>query len=374
MRQRPRHLLVSLCLLPAASLISFSVANVLASETDPSAAQQPAVALTQVLAIVLGPTAVDAFRRPTALCVDPTRGVLVVADTGRQRLATFDVRGRSRGTIPYSEGRPVESQSGQPRPRPAEPGAVAIDARGRLYVVDNLCRTLEVLTARGSHLGWVEPEVESLQSGLSVMESLAIGQSGRIYLLCSGERPGLVVLGPAGQLLSTVGFEPEPPRLLRTPLSIAVDTAERTLVVVDPKADEVVLLLDTDGTVRTRFGRHGEGEGTFSMAVHAAWGPQETLWVTDTVRHSISVFDSAGTALGRIGGRGVGPGQFEYPAGCAFVGDTRLIVLERSSARFQLLEVEMAVSRHQPAGPSRQAGGPLPSPFPAAFGGVRADS
>jgi DNA-binding beta-propeller fold protein YncE len=325
----------------------------------------PAVTLTQVLAIVPGPTAVDGFRRPTALCVDVHRGILVVADTGHQRLATFDISGRSRGTIPYSEGRPLESDVAPARILPAEPGAIAIDARGRLYVVDNLGRTVEVLTARGSHLGWIQPASEAIQSGRAVMEALAIGPSGRIYLLCSGELPGLIVLDSKGAILNTAGFEAEPPRLLRTPVSIAVDADERSLVVVDPKAEEVVLVLDVDGTVRTRFGRHGEGEGTFSLAVHAAWGPQGTLWVTDTVRHSISVFDSVGSALGRIGGRGVGPGQFEYPVGCAFVSGNRLIVLERSSARFQLLEVEMAVSRHQPAGPSRQAGGPLPSPFPA---------
>jgi hypothetical protein len=77
------------------------------------------------------------------------------------------------------------------------------------------------------------------------------------------------------------------------------------------------------------------------MAAHAAWGPGETLWIVDQIRHSVSAFTRQGTFLGRIGGFGNGPGQFDYPIACAFVAPDRLAVLERAGARLQVLEVDV---------------------------------
>ena len=71
----------------------------------------------------------------------------------------------------------------------------------------------------------------------------------------------------------------------------------------------------------------------------AAWGPEKTLWVTDTRRHSISAFDKDGFFLGRIGGFGRGPGQFYYPVATSFLADDRMLVLERAGARLQVLEI-----------------------------------
>jgi hypothetical protein len=129
------------------------------------------------------------------------------------------------------------------------------------------------------------------------------------------------------------------------------------VAVADPMAEKPVLLFSADGTFITSFGRHGEGDGTFSMVSDVTWGPDGTLWVTDTVRHSISVFDTQGTYLGRIGGFGRGPGQFDYPSGCAFLAPDRLVVLERVGARFQVLEVQVPASEH-PAGATLEQGGP----------------
>jgi hypothetical protein len=64
--------------------------------------------------------------------------------------------------------------------------------------------------------------------------------------------------------------------------------------------------------------------------------------VTDTSRNTIEVFDETGAFRGRLGGFGHGPGQFSYPAGCAFQSPDRLVVLERAGARIQVLEIDVA--------------------------------
>ena len=80
-----------------------------------------------------------------------------------------------------------------------------------------------------------------------------------------------------------------------------------------------------------------------SLAVHVAWGPSDTLWITDTLRHFIHVFDAHGAYLGRVGGFGPSPGQFSYPVACGFLEDGRLVVLERAG-RCQILEVTLSDS------------------------------
>jgi DNA-binding beta-propeller fold protein YncE len=115
-------------------------------------------------------------------------------------------------------------------------------------------------------------------------------------------------------------------------------------------APRAISLFRTDGTHVASFGEHGEGEGTFSLPTSVAWGLENTLWVTDTIRGSISVFDVKGTYLGRIGGFGRGAGEFSYPVACAFLADDRLAVLERGNARIQVLEVGLTEGPDQAPG------------------------
>ena len=96
------------------------------------------------------------------------------------------------------------------------------------------------------------------------------------------------------------------------------------------------------------------------MAVHVTWGPNETLWVTDTIRHSIGVFDHRGGSLGRIGGFGRRPGEFDYPIACAFLARDRVVVLERANARCQVLEVEVGNRENAPGSSSSVTGSGSP--------------
>jgi hypothetical protein len=324
--------------------LSGSSAPLFESAAQPLAAlgdaHDVAVSIKSVIAILPGPSALDTFRRPVGLCADARRHIFIVADTGNQRLAIFDEAGRCRGTLAYAQGRPGPVTPGVPQVRTAEPASVAIDARGRLYVLDNIGHTVEVLTALGSHLSWLEPPLPGAAASEAQADYVAVGALGNIHLLYSGAVPGLVIVEPKGDLIASLGFERGDARALRTPICVAVDPQERELAVVDPEAEREVRVLGVDGTLLAAFGTHGEAQGTLSMAVHVAWGPGHSLWVTDTIRHSISIFDDRGAFLDRIGGFGAAPGQFNYPAACAFLGDDRLVVLERAGARCQILEVE----------------------------------
>ncbi len=281
--------------------------------------------------LVTGPAFADPFRRPMGLAIDPERGILAIGDTGNHRLVLFDGRGRARGSIYWS----ATDGNGA-----GEPKCVALDRRGRLFVLDAAEARIEVLSSSGSRLGVLEPDLPAEVAGVVRPQFVAAGASGRLYVLYAGERAGLVVVEPNGTTRRTIGFEAPEAALLQGPLALAVDSSESRIVVLDPPAPQQVKVLSADGALLHGFGAHGEGDGTFSLAAHVTFGPGETLWILDTIRHSISIHATDGAYLGRIGGFGKGPGQLDYPAACGFLSPQRFVVLERGGARFQIFELE----------------------------------
>lgn len=277
-----------------------------------------------------GPSPLDRFRRPSDLVTDQERQILIVADNGRGRVVLFDASGRSRGSLFWTSDGPGAA-AGDPR-------TLAISKRGQLCVVDGATGQVEVLTATGSHLGFMEfeeyPELERQPRTVA----LCVGNSGRFYVLRAGTTSEIAILEPNGILAKTLRLDSA---ALGSPVDVDINDDETVLAVADPQSPFQVKLFSLEGKLQSQFGSHGEGDGTFSMAIDVTWGPANTLWVTDTLRHSISVFNAAGEYLDRVGGFGYGPGQFNYPAACEFLADDRVVVLERGSGRFQIIDLDM---------------------------------
>lgn len=307
-------------------------AAVLQAGIDPIPVASPSgnPTLVSVTRAISGATAIDVFRHPSGLFVDAKRGAFLVADRGNQRIVLFEESGRCRGSISFRD--PLKGEA------LGEPVTMATDATGRLFVVGAGQAEVNVLTSRGSRLGSLESPVPS--ESRSYPRAVDIGASGSIYVLYGGPLAGVVVMDQAGRIVNgsglTLGAEP-----IESALSLAVNEAAGLMVVVSPNSDKQVRVCGLDGRQMNAFGPHGEGAGTLSLASHAAWGPENTIWITDTLRHSIAVFDAQGSYLGRIGGFGRDLGQFNFPVACGFLADGRLIVLERGSARCQVLEVTM---------------------------------
>ena len=310
--------------------ILFTMA-LLSSLACPVFARTDEVSIKNVEMILVGATPLDVFRRPQALVADSTRGVLLIADTGHHRLVAFDRTWRSRGSIVLDER------------HASEPSALALDKRGHIFVVDRGQKHIEVMDARGTHIKFFMPPLpDSVTS--PVPQDIAVGASGRIYLLVAGDHPGICVMDPAGRPLQNIGFLAAGQGLWIGPQAMAISADETRIAVVDATAEQVVTIVDPNGQLIRGFGSHRESDSGFSLPSDVTWGPGHSLWITDTLRHSVSVFDERGTVLGRFGGLGYGPGQFAYPVGCVFLSQNRVAVLERANARCQVFEMEMPES------------------------------
>ena len=281
--------------------------------------------IRKVVQIVTGRTPLDPFRRPQGVVADTTRGIVLVSDSGNHRVVTFDSRWRTRGSIAF------------PSPYSREPLRLALDARKRIFLADGMAHEIVVLSALGTPITSFLPRLSETDTAFVTPQDIAISSSGRIFVLLSGDEPGIVVLEANGSRAE--GFESAPSRTLQSPQAIAVNADESLIAVADPFADQPVVLFNGKGERVSSFGSHGEVEGGSSLAIDVTWAPDGTLWVTDNLRHSISVFTSRGECLGKIGGFGYAPGQFAYPVSCEFLAPDRILVLEQANARFQVLEV-----------------------------------
>lgn len=301
-----------------------------------SPADADKVEIVSIQNIVTGASSLDPFRRPLALAADPLRGILLVADTGNKRVVVFDRAGRSRGVIGSA---PIDE-----RGTLAAPSAVALDRRGRIYVLDDISRTVEVLTPTGSRIAALAHALPGTAAPGTMVQDIAIGASGAIYLLYAGATPGILVLDAKGRVTREIGFLPASANGLDGPVALAVNASETMIATVDPRAENSVRVIAADGSLVARFGAHGEGDGTFSLAANVAWGPGETVWIVDAVRHTLSAFESDGRFIGLVGGFGGGPAQFNYPIACEFLADDQLAVLERAGGRFQLMKLDVESS------------------------------
>jgi sugar lactone lactonase YvrE len=94
-----------------------------------------------------------------------------------------------------------------------------------------------------------------------------------------------------------------------------------------------------EGDFVTMWGQFGAAESRYHF-----WGPrgvavdsQGRVYITDTGNKRVVIFDSDGTALGEVGGAGLGVGQFDEPVGIAVDDRNRVYVADTWNKRVQVL-------------------------------------
>lgn len=176
-----------------------------------------------------------------------------------------------------------------------------------------LGRAADLLTGGPEPVGLVRPHGVALGQGVLLVADPGSGQVHRFDL----ERNAWSVLPAEGVLLGPVDAAPGP--------------------------DGTVWVSEADaGRVRV-FAADGQALFTCPLPggrpAGLAWDPhRERLVVADVLRHRLVLLAADGGILGEIGGRGTGPGQFNYPVDVAVLPDGGLAVLDALNFRVQLLD------------------------------------
>lgn len=280
---RIRHVSPLLALAAAACLspLCASAADLAFSRRDPITAQLEA---------------------PGAVAVD-AEGNVYVAEPGRNRIVSFDGRGKHRTTL-----------SGLDRPL-----CLAVDGGGRIYVGNAGRGNVEIygpdLTLRG-RLG-------SGNGEFGRPSGIAVDAAGTAYVTDS--RENLVkVYRHDGSRLFAFGGGADEGTAFQFPAAIALDAAVGELIVTDLRAGLAsrgsyggarVQVFTTGGAFLRSFGHYGRGEGLLVKPLGVTTDGSGNVYVSDAFQNVVQVFDRGGAYRGPVHDAGH---PLRTPLGIAF--------------------------------------------------------
>lgn len=122
------------------------------------------------------------------------------------------------------------------------------------------------------------------------------------------------------------------------PTSLAYDHASRRLYVADT-GNHSVFVLGEQGTILRRIGSRGSGESEFNFPSHIAL-VADRLLVVDALNFRVQMFTLEGEYLGAFGIHGDQPGHFAQPKGIATDPDGHIYVAESVTGLIQIFAMD----------------------------------
>ncbi|XP_002741656.1 tripartite motif-containing protein 2-like [Saccoglossus kowalevskii] len=142
-----------------------------------------------------------------------------------------------------------------------------------------------------------------------------------------------------GRIIRTIGSG-----ILKGPWGVAVGRHGLVHVVDHPQ--HCVRTFSLDGTHVHTFGGKGEGPGEFNYPLYVAVNNRDNIIVSDYCYHRVQVFDYRGTFLFDFGTHGDRQGQFYRPTGVACTQKDDIIVNDYLSNKVQLFKPNGSFVRH----------------------------
>lgn len=242
--------------------------------------------------VTIDPTSGVEARAIAALAYDGQRGEILALDTKRRAVHVFTIKGDFHETIALNVSGPGKLD---------DPGYLAVDENGILYIADPGDDDVKVFTRQGIYL-------VTMQKALNR----------------EGKRPDFK---PTGVALRPDG----------------------TLAVVD-MAERCIQIFTRDGTHRYRV----RLEGDFSRLEHLVAGANSEYISLDTRRQRIYKWDHVGVLSTVFGTKGTGRGQFHSLAAIATDNAGRAVILDTKQSKLQTFGFDQ---------PCRGIGSATPPPY-----------
>ena len=217
------------------------------------------------------------------------------------------------------------------------PLGVCTDGDGRVFVADSSGKVVHVFGLENrKYERWLPPKGKP-----AFVQPVAVawdpGFPGGRLLVCDSAAAAVVVLDGQGRYVGTFGGG-----LLKRPCGLAVHPTDHRLFVVDAGLHQVVVFT-TDGQEQMRIGERGSGLGEFNFPTNAAFDASGRLFVSDTLNFRVQVFGADLRPRYQIGRKGDMPGYFSQPKGLAVDPEGRLYVVDANFEAIQIFDVEGAL-------------------------------
>lgn len=165
----------------------------------------------------------------------------------------------------------------------------------------------------------------------------------RPYDIATDSRGRLLVTDPGARAVHIFDFEKNKYTCIEggkhdtflSPIGITVD-GDDNIYVTDSELGKV-FVFDSRGKARRVLGDI-KGEGFYKRPTGIAWDrAANQLYVTDTLRDRVYVTDMDGAVIRYFGGRGIQPGQFNFPTEVVLHGDD-VFVVDAMNFRVQMFD------------------------------------
>lgn len=221
------------------------------------------------------------------------------------------------------------SQFGSDNGQLRNPGDLAVDAVGNVYVVDRGNHRIQKFSSEGVYLGqWGRKG--TAEGEFEAPGKIAVTPNGFVYVTDSvtNRVQRFDLEGHYVSQWASAGGEPEPFA------AIASIAATQNHVLVGDGGSDRIFKFTNDGEYLTGWGVDGSGAGQFRnpVGITVAKG---VIYVVDGGNDRVQTFTSDGSYLSSWGGTGSGEGEFDRPGGIEVDNDGYVYVIDRGNFRVQ---------------------------------------
>ena len=165
---------------------------------------------------------------------------------------------------------------------------------------------------------------------------LAIGDEGRLYLLCRDNRNAQVV--GDGSFIRKTNWDDEDLGTIGEgqfmwPVCLLRDRQEN--LYVSDEGLHRIAAFQRDGTFIGHWGAQGSEAGELNRPSGIAFDADENIYVADTLNHRVQKFTKEGQFLDMFGAHGSDDGKFDMPWGVAVDGESDVYTVDWRNDRVQ---------------------------------------
>ena len=165
---------------------------------------------------------------------------------------------------------------------------------------------------------------------LALPINISLGAQGEKYVADTG-LGAVLVFDSADQAVRSISL----PEGMKPCDALWYDGA---LYVADLKSDSILVFDPESGRLLRRIGKAGDQPGEFHQPTNLAFGPDGSLYVSDTLNARVQKLDREGRAVQVIGSLGETVGQMVRPKGIAVDRDGRLYVADAATDSVQIYD------------------------------------
>lgn len=230
------------------------------------------------------------------------------------------------------------------------PKGLAFDERGYMYVAQGIGALNpdkpKISIFNGAGIWMKDIPLDRIDGQKLIPASIAINtKNHRIYVV-GQVRKGCAVLDMEGRLIRFLKpkdrFDPEEPEQEVSLSDVYVDSQGRIYLLSEEMGR--VYVYSSDEKLLFKAGQKGGTPGKLSRPRGVAADPNEKIiYIVDYMRHVVQLLDyETGRYIGEVGGRGWGPGWFNYPVDITLDSKGIIYVSDLFNHRVQVMKVSLS--------------------------------